>query len=66
MYIHTYLPPNTSLLKTSYSDSKVMRHMISEECSELEKLLSEESSGSKDGASLAMGRSSTKVHRCTV
>ena len=38
-----------------------MRHMISEECSELEKLLSEESSGSKDGASLAMGRSSTKV-----
>ena len=34
--------------------------MSSEECSELERLLSEESSGSREGAT-AMARSSTKV-----
>jgi hypothetical protein len=39
---------------------EVMRHMSSEECSELERLLSEESSGSREGAT-AMARSSTKV-----
>ncbi|CAI7990300.1 Vacuolar protein sorting-associated protein 18 homolog [Geodia barretti] len=39
---------------------EVMRHMSSEECSELERLLSEESSGSREGAT-AMARSSTKA-----
>ena len=39
-----------------------MRHMTPEECSEIETLLSEESTGSKEGASsTSMARSSTKV-----
>ena len=40
---------------------QVMRYMTSEECAELERLLTEESSASKDGASINMGRSPTKA-----
>ena len=39
-----------------------MRHMTSEERSELETLLTEESSATRDGGSLSMARSPIKVH----
>lgn len=40
---------------------QVMRHLSSAECSDLEKLLDEDSSASRDGASMSMARSPIKV-----
>ena len=41
---------------------QVMRHMTSAERSELEKLLTEDSSAGRDGASMSAARSPVKVH----
>ena len=48
-----------------YACVQVMRHMSPAECSDLERLLTEESSTSKDGASISMAHSPTKV-KCIV